>query len=475
MSIRPTGRLLLPAILLGMQACWLYAWLSLIEARLLDSQALALMVVAFALAGALVYAYLRVLPLNAIVRMSCFWVLWFVLAALAGKLLLYPAMQWTQPDWILALPQALVFLIFESQPAELMILLGSACAWYLGGRTVWRGLTHGTLLSEFQFGLVLLLVAFLVARPLEVPTAHHIPIALSFFALSLAGVAITRSRREDTGASLLGRWHFLSSLGALLLAVSFLGLLATIAVTPALLAAILDGARYGLSLIGSALSFLLSLLPSQEFTPIEEPPPPAGDDSALREFYGTIPFPASLRRIMFIGWTVMVIGMVLFSLYRICGMVLDWLKRRSDSRGIEIESLDTGFLADLLALLFWCGRGIRKSAQAFVRFVRHGTQTTADMSWMSMYDALLRWTGKRLQVRASSQSVHEYQAALSRLLPAAAADLEYVTDTYARARYGGHEPEREALNQMSEAVQRIRKAPRGRRPIITDPQMEGNV
>ncbi len=475
MSTRNTGRLLLPAILLGMQACWLYGWLSLIEASLLDSRAVALMIVAFAPAGALVYTYLRALPLNAIVRMSCYWVLWFVFAALAGKVLLYPALQWTQPDWILALPQALVFLIFESQPAELMILLGSACAWYLGGRTVWRVLTHGTLLSEFQFGLVLLLGAFLVARPLEVPTGHHIPLALAFFALSLAGVAITRSRREDTGASLLGPQHFMSSLGALLLTVSFLGLLATIAVTPALLAAIIDGARYVLYLMGAALSFILSLLPSQEFTPIEEPPPPAGDDSALREFYGTLPFPASLRRIMFIGWTVMVIGMVLFSLYRICGSVLDWLKRRSDSRGVEMESLDTGFLADLLALLLWFGQGIRRSARALSRFVRHRTQTTADVSWMSMYAALLQWTGKRLQARSSSQSVHEYQAALSRLLPAAAPDLEFVTDTYARARYGGYEPGREALNEMFEAVNRIRKTPRDRKPILTDPQMEGKL
>ncbi|MCK9356511.1 MAG: DUF4129 domain-containing protein, partial [Dehalococcoidia bacterium] len=73
------------------------------------------------------------------------------------------------------------------------------------------------------------------------------------------------------------------------------------------------------------------------------------------------------------------------------------------------------------------------------------------------------WTGRKLRPRRASESAHEYRAVLSELLPAASPDLAYVTETYARARYGGHEPDSSALQEMQQAVQRMRKLPRQRR------------
>lgn len=473
MSTRHTSRLLVPAILLGMQACWFYTWASLIEASVLESRILAVAVVAFAPAGAAVYGYLRTLPLRLVPRIACYWLVWYALAALAGKMLLYQATPWTQPDWILALPHALLRVIFESQPAELLLLLGSACAWYLGGRVARSAPDHGTLLGEFQFGLLMLLGSFLVARGLATPSGHHIPLALVFFALSLAGVAITRSRQDNTGVSLLGHRHFASSLIGLLLTVSLLGLLASIAVTPSLINAIVDAAHYVVHLVGAVLSFLISLIPQGEFTPSEEVPPPAGDDSVIRDFYRTLPWPPVVRRVLQIIWTVMVLAMVLVSLWRICSMVFDWLKRRSDMRGVEMESLNTGLLADLLALLVWLGDRIRLLATAAIRFVQHRTRDTGEMTWSSMYAALLHWAGKRLLTRDSYLSVHEYQVRLSELLPAAAPDLAYVTNIYARARYGRHEPDPETLEAMSGAIGRIRKAPRPRKARTINPPIEG--
>ncbi len=473
MSTRGMGRVLLPAVLLAMQACWLYVWTSLIETELLDARSISITIILFLPAGAIAFTHLRTLPLHHVTRLVCYVVLWMILAMLAGKIVLYPTMSWSQPDWILALPAALGSLIYETRPAELLLLLGSGFAWYLGSRAARRSLDHSTLLGEFQFGLLLLIAAFLAAQALDAPTGHHVPLALAFFALSLAGVAITRNREDDTGASLLARRHFTGPLAGLLVTVSILGLVASIAVTPTLLNAVLDALRYIGHLVGAAFSFLASLIPESEFAPIEEPPPAAGDDSELREFYRGIPWPATLRRILFIAWTVVVIGTVLFALWMICSQILDWLKRRSDTRGVEVESLDSGLLADLLAFLLWLRDGIRRlshrAGQHFLRRVSSGS----DESWLTLYTTLTRWAGKRLQTRDASQSAHEYQALLARLHPVAAPDIAMVTDIYARARYGGHEPDLETVNEMSQALRRIRRAPRSANAARSDTTTEG--
>lgn len=474
MSRRRPGQILLPLVMLGMQACWLYAWAALIEAKLLESHTIAATVVLFVPLGAAVFASLGSLRMRPVLHIVCYWLAWVVLAAIAGKLLLFTSIPWTQPDWLYALPRALGQLVYETRPAELLLLLGSGCAWHVGSRPVRRSIDHGTLLGEFQFGLVLLVGALLVAQALNAPAGHHVPLALAFFAFSLTGIAITRSRRDESGASLLTSRHFTSSLVGLLAVVSLLGLLASIAVTPTLLNAIVDGARYIGHLIGAAFAFLASLLPASDFAPIEEPPPASGDDSELREFYRGIPWPPMLRRILFIAWTVVVIGMVLFAIWRVCSQILDWLKRRSDARGVEVESLDSGLLVDLLALLLWLRNGVRRLAQRAMQRVLRTMSRGGDQTWTDVYAAFERWSGTHLRVRGISESVHEYQAVLSELHPVAAGDLAMVTDTYARARYGRHEPASETVREMAQAVRRIRRTPRSKTGEI-EPETEGEL
>lgn len=442
-----------------MQACWFYAWATLIEAKLLESHAIAATVVLFMPLGAAVFVTLGTLRMRPVLHIVCYWLIWIVLTAVAGKLLLFASMPWAHLDWLYALPHALGQVIYETRPAELLLLLGSGCAWYAGSRPVRTMADHGTLLGEFQFGLVLLIGALLAAQALDAPTGHHVPLALGFFALSLTGIAITRSRPDSSGASLLTSRHFSSSLVGLLVVVSTLGLLASIAVTPTLLNAIVDGVRYVGHMIGAAFAFLASLLPASDFTPIEEPPPASGDDSELREFYRGLPWPPLLRRILMILWMCIVLGMVLFALWRICSQILDWLKRRSDARGVEVESLDSGLLADILAFLVWLRDGVNRLAQRAMCQVLRTMPRGSDQTWTDVYASFAQWSSKRLRARWVSESVHEYQRALSELHPAAEQDLLLVTDVYARARYGKYEPDRETVHEMIQAVQRIRRTP----------------
>jgi len=467
-------RALLPVAQLGMQACWLYAWLALIELNALGTNAVALTVVPFLALGGLVRASLKRLPLRRPLYTLCFWLLWPLLAAVAGKLVLYPALSWGQADWLFALPVATLRIIFETNTAELLLLLGSACAWYLGGRAVARRPGHDTLVGQFQFGLLLLLGAFLMMHGLGISPAHPVLLALIYFALSLSGIALTRSRQEGGTSSLPANRQFTGSLITVIALVSLLGLLAGVAITPDLIGMLVDAARFVLHAIYSAFIFLISLLPDPDIGPGAEPDAPAtGDDQGLIEFYRSLPWPAILRRVLFILWVVIVLGMMLFSLWRLCGMVLDWLKRRSNMTGVEVESLDTGFLADLLALLLWLMNRGTSLQHRLSRLLRRAEGAKDEGSWSALYSGLLRWAAKKLRPRKPGESAHEYQSALAVLLPAGSTDLASVTETWVRARYGAHEPDSDTVDEMRQAVRRICALPRPRRRDLKNTMGEG--
>jgi hypothetical protein len=455
---------LLPVTQLGMQACWLYAWLSLIELNSLGRTTVALAVAPFLVFGGLARAALQRLPLRRPLRIIGFWLLWPLLAAVAGKLVLYSGMPWGEVDWLYALPLAALRLIFETRTAELLLLFGSALAWYLGGRAVAHRPGHDTLVGQFQFGLLLLLGAFLMMHGLGISPGHPMLLALVYFALAISGIALTRSRREGTQDALPANRHFTGSLVTVIAVVSLLGLLAGIAITPDLIGMLIDAARFVLHALYSAFMFLISLLPEPDIGPGAEPDAPAtGDDSALIEFYRALPWPALLRRVLFILWTVLVLGMMLFALWRLCGMVLDWLKRRSNMAGVEVESLDTGLLADLIALLLWLMHRGTDLMQRIRRILGRVTGTQEASSWSTVYAGLVRWAARNLRPRESGESATEYQSALSSLLPAASTDLASVTEVYTRARYGAHEPDNDAMEEMRQAIRRIRALPRPRK------------
>jgi len=147
----------------------------------------------------------------------------------------------------------------------------------------------------------------------------------------------------------------------------------------------------------------------------------------------------------------------------LCGQILAWLRRRSMSTGIEMESLDTGFLSDLLALMRWIETRIQHVFRRLAELAgRSGGAATPTVA--GLYADLLRWSGKKLHAREPSQSPYEYQTELQQLLPTAADDLALVTETYVCMRYGRYEPESADIEAMARASHRIRHATRLKGP-----------
>jgi len=451
--------MLMPLVLLGMQACWLGAWLSTLESLLPASRGITPAALLFLVAAMAVFPLLKRAPLRRFTVEVLYWVLWGLLAAVAGRLLLLSDVPWTDPSWLVALPRAAARIIYETRPAELLLLAGSGVAWHLGRRPVAGAPDYGRLLGDFQFGLVLLLTAFVLSHALGVASHGQVLLALVFFALSLMGVALSRGDEGAGAGALIARKHFSTSLVSFVAIVSLAGLLASVAVTPEVISAIADAFRYVWHLIERLMAFLASLIPASEVEPLEPEAPATGDDSGLLEFYRNIPFPVLLRRVLRLLYFAMVIGMLLFGLWRLLGQVLAWMRRRSLSSGIEMESLNSGLLSDLLALMRWVEERFRRLLGRLAGLVGRTGVTTAPTVF-SLYRDLLKWAAKKLHAREPSQSPYEYQKALQGLLPSAAEDLALVTETYVRIRYGRYEPEDADIEAVARASRRIRHAKR---------------
>ena len=68
-------RLALPALQLGMRACWLWAWVSLVEVKTIGPGAIAPVVVLFLFLAALMRAALDALPLKVVARVALHWLI----------------------------------------------------------------------------------------------------------------------------------------------------------------------------------------------------------------------------------------------------------------------------------------------------------------------------------------------------------------------------------------------------------------
>jgi len=450
------ARLQRPIILLAMQSCWMYAWMAVVERAATGHRVVAVATVLLFVAAATWRRTVSRFAPGRIRAEVLYWAALPVVAAIATKLALLPDSPLAGTGWLLALPRAFAYILYETRAAELLLALGAAAAWYLGRRFDNRSISYEQLLGQFQLGIVMLLTALLVGYGLESIVPRAGLLVVCFFAIALAGIASARSTEQKGAAQRPG--HVTTSVVTLVFVVSGIGLLIGAIVTPGLIDTLVGAVRYVTHLVGEAIAYLASLLPQPEWTPAEPEASPGSDDSGLREFYKSIPLSAVLRRALFIVWTAIVLGMLAVAVWRICSILMQRLRRPGSSE--ERESIENGLLADLLAVLIW----LQSRASMLVRRLKGLLSSQFGLhepaTARTIYLRFSRWAGKKVARREPWQSPHEYLEVLSGLIPDARPDLAYITESYAQVRYGGHELAPDAIEHMTQATKRIRKARR---------------
>ena len=145
---------------IGMEGCWLYAILALLNKQVADGR---LSTIGLLLLYPLVFGInklLRQLQWHEIYLRTISWLVWVVGMLLIVKIQLFGGLAWSDPNCLLALPQAIGQIIYLVFRPEFLILVSTAIVWWLGRRLAYQRMSFAASVSEFQFGLVILLIIF---------------------------------------------------------------------------------------------------------------------------------------------------------------------------------------------------------------------------------------------------------------------------------------------------------------------------
>ncbi|MFH1651841.1 MAG: DUF4129 domain-containing protein [Chloroflexota bacterium] len=439
----------------GMEGCWLYAVLDLLNKKAVDGVlALPGLLLVYPLSFGFHLLLWRRLRAYRSIASGLAWV---AVLLLTVKFQVFPGAGWMDARWLLAVPRGIGGMIYGFSPA-LVILLSTGVLWWLGGWLAEKRLSFSFFLGKFQFGLVMLLIAYLLAPPLGIALGSPVPVVLLFFLMALPGISVAHALEGTSWLSGLYRGHWS---GLLLLSVGLvlaLGVLISAILTPELLQIFWTVVKWGWGLVWDLitrlLDYLASLMPASEPGSLPEMPAmPAGEPE---EEQILISFPPWLRSLLRTGWAVIMVGSLLFALWRIASDIIERLRRRlALMSGAEFVPMPGAFRADLRALLRRLFGWLGGAGRIFRR--RRGAVLPPEViSVRQVYRQLLRWAAVAGLPRQSDQTPHEYGAVLAAALPDAVGDLDFITQQYVRARYGAHLPHEEDLRQLGQRWQRVK-------------------
>ncbi len=381
---------------------------------------------------------------------------WVIALLLMVKLQLFSGSPWADSSWLLAVPKAIANLLYAFAP-ELIILLGSGVGWWLGWRLAHTRITFSAAIGEFQFGLVILLIAFATARGFEIQIANATTIALFYFLVALSGISIAHAEEGKSWLASLQSGHWLGLLLISLSIIALLGMVIGSLLTPEFIKLIVNALNIAwqavLSLIMKVIMFFANLFPMEpgQIGPPEEVPPPQDE---LGGFKPHELMPEWLRRSLRLGWTIMVLGILIIALWRMFQPLFRWLFRRfSGQTDAEFESMQGAFKADILSFF---KRIIYRLLRLKLPFRQKAA--SAEMSPIrQMYRDLLQWAAAQGYPRLAFQTPYEYLNSLEAVLPESGKPLHEITRHYVRARYGLTSPTDAELHELKRDWHEVKK------------------
>jgi hypothetical protein len=338
------------------------------------------------------------------------------------------------PAWL-----SLIVRSVNPQNPEFFLLVTASLLWALGYRLGSMKVSFASFLSEFQFGLPILFIALLVEQKLEMNTPHLAPLIMLFFFFALLGAGIAHGRDHAGWVSSpnLSSWiGFLMVAIALVLSAGlFIALLASPSFVQLLLSLLYEAGRWALEILEQILRFLAGLLPLPDST-LPLPPVPSRPAPKPDEGLPFVLFSDSVREILRILWTLMVLSVALVALWRVSSQILDWLRRRMGKiTGEEAEPLPGAFRSDLRILLTWILDALTlKWIFHWLRMKRRRDRRTNSIR--HIYAQLLKWSEKKGCRRERAETPFDYLPRLIELVPEAGPDFTFITHQYVQARYG---------------------------------------
>jgi hypothetical protein len=439
----------------GLEVCWFWAFLDLLNQKGGGGSLPLLFLLGFYPLAFVFHRMLRRLSWKKAIPLGC--LAWAGLVLLLGKVHFFAPVGWEDPQWLRDFGYALARTVHGLTP-ESLVALSSAVFWGFGCRLAYVRIHFATLVSEFQFGLALLLTFFLLNAQWELSTAALIPLTLAFFFFALGGIAVSHASERESWVSgrYRGRWF-----AFLLLTIGFIlgiGWLISAVVNPSLIERILSllamVGQWIWSWIVKFFIFLGELIPSPK--PAELPPAvrlPQMKGPAEQPF---ILFSDSVREVIRFIWGIGVLSLILVALWRVSSQVFEWFRRKMGGMGdAEVESLPGAFREDLLNFLKRFLR-IFGIPWPFRRGRAEPLLPGAELV-RKTYRQLSAWAAKKGHARNPAQTPYEFLQGLTLWLPERQGDLASITEQYVRTRYGLSAPTESGLEDLRQSWQRVRQ------------------
>ncbi|MFC1901419.1 DUF4129 domain-containing protein [Chloroflexota bacterium] len=448
-------RWILYATTMGIEGCWLYALMVLLNHKAADGRLSVFgMLLSYLLAFGL-NSFLCRLRWPAFCRRIISWLAWAAAVLLTVKIQLLGGLAFSDTAWLLAIPRAFAG-IFEGFQPELLILISTTVIWWLGRRLAYLKINFTIQLSEFQFGLFILVFLYFISSLLEVEITHSVYLIVVFFLFSLLGISIAHALEGTSWLSGLYQGHWSGVLLVSISLVLILGFLISLVVTPDFLQLFLAVLKWLWELFMSIMGFLASLMPTSEMA--EPPPAPAMPAMEDVDSFELFTMPETLRTVLRIGWVVLMIGVTLVALWRISSEIFSWLRRKmAGMTGADFEPLPGAFRADLLGLLKRIISWLLGLKRLFHPRTRAEPTLPEIATVRQIYRQLLRWAAKAGFPRHICQTPHEYLYDLTGRLPEAREDLDLVTQQYVRTRYGATLLTESELHQLRQSWYNIKQ------------------
>ncbi len=443
----------------GVECSWFYALLSFLSKLTTNTISSITGILVLYPVAYIFNLLLHRLRMKKTIFLAISWVLWAAGMLLMMKLQLFADDPLFSTSWLLSLADSISASIYTFK-AEVLIISSTAALWWLGQRLVFRELDHKAMLSTFQFGLVILVLTFVLASGLTLSLDNSIIIVLTFFLFALLGISIAYALEGVSWFSGIfrGQWS-----GILLIIVGFtigLGILISIAITPDLLQILWKGINFVCSFIWSIilaiLAFIASLLPAQE--PSELPVMPEMPASTPEEEYVLWKLPEWLYNTLRISWSILVLGIIILALVRLSANIYEWFRRRlAHSGNAEVKPLKGALKEDILGLLKYLLARVRYLNLFSLLHRRVNALPVEVKTVRQIYRQLLHWAAKSGYPRQSAQTPYEYCYNLIAMLPQAGADLSLLTQQYVNARYGIWPAGESELENLKQAWTRLKR------------------
>jgi hypothetical protein len=440
--------------LFGIEMSCLYAVTHLanqaVNNRLSPAGVLVILIISFA-----VFKILRRLVKRSWLTNLLGWLIaWPVVTLGAIKIQLNSLIALGDMTWLSSVPQALSR-IFSSFEPVLLLIICSALLWWLGRRLAMKTPNFQSTVSEFQFGLMILVLVYLLTYGLKLETGSAVPVTLIFFTCGLAGISVSHDQIGRGWFNSLRQWHWsamlLVSIGLILLA----GLVISIIVSPDFMQLIIKGLKWVWETIMDFLMWIANLFPHSNQT--GELPPPAMPQMEMQPDTEIFHFPVWLKSGLKGVWAAMMIGIVLLAIWRITSQIINWMRRKAGGGGGEYESLKGNIWRDWLNWL-------KRFFSAILRIRRRGKtiqKQAVNSEAATIRQIYLQWLHRMRSAgypRHTAQTPLEFQAGVEDLFRGQEEAVDQITHEYIEVRYGAATPSIQDIERIREQWIILKKA-----------------